>query len=98
MNRHLNFYIRRMSSAAKNFKRDRQMNDGIGSGSSDALGFANSKGQSSASSAPDDPTLWLAVYPTLVFKSYRDAPKYLLQHRMNWRFKSNSAVHPTPAF
>jgi hypothetical protein len=72
--------------------------DGIGSGSFDALGFGNSKGQSSASSAPDDPTLWLAVYPMLAFKSYRDAPKDLLQHRMNRRFQSNSVVHPTPAF
>jgi hypothetical protein len=72
--------------------------DGIGSGSSDALGFGNSKGQSSASSKPDDPTLWPAVYPTLAFKSYRDAPKHLLQRRMNRRFRSNPAVHPTPAF
>jgi hypothetical protein len=72
--------------------------DGIGSGSSDALQFGNSKGQSSASSAPNDPTLWSAVYPSLAFKSYRDAPKYLLQHRMNRRFKFNSAVHPTPLF
>jgi hypothetical protein len=72
--------------------------DGIGSGSSNALGFGNSKGQSSASSASDDPTLWPAVYLTLAFKSYRDAPKYLLQHRMNRRFKVNSTVHPTPLF
>jgi hypothetical protein len=72
--------------------------DGIGSGSSDALGFGNNKGQSSASSAPDDPTLWPAVYPTLAFKSYKDVPKYFLQHRMNRRFKFNSAVHLTPLF
>jgi hypothetical protein len=72
--------------------------DGIGNGSSDALEFGTSMGQSSASSAPDDPTLWPAVYPTLSFKSYRDAPKYLLQHQMNWRFKSNPVVHLTPAF
>jgi hypothetical protein len=50
--------------------------DGIGSGSSNALGIGNSKGQSSASSAPDDPTLWLVVYSTLAFKSYRDAPRF----------------------
>jgi hypothetical protein len=67
-------------------------------GSSDALGFANSKGQSSASSAPDDPTLWPVVYPTLAFKSYRDAPKELLPHRMNWHFRFNSVVHPTLVF
>jgi hypothetical protein len=72
--------------------------DDIGRGSSDALGFGNSKGQSSTSSATDDPTLWPAVYPTLAFKSYRDTPKHLLQHRMNRRFRSNPAVHPTPAF
>jgi hypothetical protein len=72
--------------------------DGIGSSSSDDLGFGNSKGQSSTSSASDDPTLWPAVYPTLAFKSYRDVPKLLLQHRMNWRFKYNPVVHLTPAF
>jgi hypothetical protein len=72
--------------------------NGIGTSSSDALGFGNSKGQSSAFSALDDPTLWPAVYPMLAFKSYRDALKYLLQHRMNRRFRSNSAVHLTPAF
>jgi hypothetical protein len=72
--------------------------DGIGSRSSDALGFGNNKGQSSASLASDDMTLWLAVYPTLAFKSYRDAPKHLLQHRMNRRLRSNPAVHSTPAF
>jgi hypothetical protein len=70
--------------------------DGIGSGSSDALGFGNSKGQGLDSSAPDDPTPRPAIYLTLAFKSYRDAPKYLLQHRMNWRLKVNSVVHPTP--
>jgi hypothetical protein len=72
--------------------------DGIGSGSSDALGFVNSKGQSFASSTPNDPTLWPAVYPTLAFKSYRDAPKDLLQHHMNRRFKFNSVVHLTLVF
>jgi hypothetical protein len=61
--------------------------DGIGSGSSDALGFDNSKGRSPASSAPDDPMLWPVVYPTHAFKSYRDAPKHLLQHRMNQRLQ-----------
>jgi hypothetical protein len=50
------------------------------------------------SSSLDDPTLWPAVYPTLAFKSYRDAPKYLLQHRMNRHFIVNLAVHPTPLF
>jgi hypothetical protein len=72
--------------------------DGIGSGSSDALGLGNSKGQSSASSALDDPTLWPAVYSTLAFKSYRDAPKHLLQHRMNRHFRSNPAFHLTHTF
>jgi hypothetical protein len=72
--------------------------DGIGNDSSDALGFGNSKGQSSASSAPIDPTLWPAVYPTLAFKSYRHMPRFLLQHRMNRRLRINPAVHPTPTF
>jgi hypothetical protein len=72
--------------------------DDPSSSSSDALGFGNSKGQSSASSAPDDPTLWPAVYPMLAFKSYRDASKELLQHWMNRHFRFNSAVHPTPVF
>jgi hypothetical protein len=62
--------------------------DGIGSGSSDAIGFGNSKGQSSASSAPDDSTLWPAVYPTLAFKSYRDAPKHFFSTR--WTDASDS--------
>jgi hypothetical protein len=82
----------------KNSKETFGWTNGISSGSSYALGFGNSKGQSSASSAPDDPMLWPVVYPTLAFKSYRDAPKYLLQHRMNRRFRSNPAVHPTPTF
>jgi hypothetical protein len=67
-------------------------------GSSSDLGFGNSKGQRSASSAPDDLTLWPVVYPTLAFKSDRDAPKVLLQHRMNRHLKDNSSVHPTPLF
>jgi hypothetical protein len=82
----------------ENSKETVRWTDGIGSGSSDALGFGNSKGQSSAASAPDDPTLWLAVYPTLAFKSYRDAPRFLLQHRMNRHLRHNPAVHPTPTF
>jgi hypothetical protein len=72
--------------------------DGIGSGSSDALGFGNNKDQGSASSAQDDPMPWPAVHPTVAFKTYRDAPKLLLQHRMNWRLEVNSVVHLTPVF
>jgi hypothetical protein len=72
--------------------------EGIGNDSSDALRFGNSKGQGSASSAPDDPTPWPAVYPTLAFKSYRDTPRFLLQHRMNRCLRNNPAVHPTPTF
>jgi hypothetical protein len=98
MNRRHQIYIRRMSSAAKEFKTDRRMNRRYMHSSSDTLGFGNSKGQSLASSAPDDPTLWPAVYPTLTFKSYRDTPKLLLQHRMNQRFRNQQAVHLTPMF
>jgi hypothetical protein len=47
---------------------------------------------------PDDPAVDSVVHPTLTFKSYRDAPKELLQRRMNWRFRINSAVHPTLVF
>jgi hypothetical protein len=82
----------------KNSKEIVGWTNGIGSGSSDALGFGNSKGQRSASSVPDDPTLWPAVYPTLAFKTYRDTPKLLLQHRMNRRLRNNPAVHLTPTF
>jgi hypothetical protein len=71
--------------------------DGPSIGSSGDLGFG-SKVQSSASSASDDPMLWPAVYTTPTFKSDRDAPKDLLQHRMNRRFKFNSVVHPMPLF
>jgi hypothetical protein len=38
------------------------------------------------------------VYPTFAFKTYRDAPKLLLQHRMNRRLRNNPAVHLTPTF
>jgi hypothetical protein len=69
-----------------------------GSGSSDALGFGNSTDWASTASAPDDPTVDSTVHPTLTFKSYRDASKEVLQHRMNRRFRFNSAVHPTPMF
>jgi hypothetical protein len=34
--------------------------------------------------APDDPTPWPSVHPMVAFKSYRDAPRQLLQHRRNW--------------
>jgi hypothetical protein len=72
--------------------------DGIGSGSSDALGFGNSTDWTSTASTPDDPTVRPAVHLTPSFKSYRDAPRILLHHQMNQRFKSASAVHPTPLF
>jgi hypothetical protein len=49
-------------------------------------------------SAPDDPTSWPAAYPTVEFKSYRDAPRFLLQHRMNRRLMINPVVHPTSIF
>jgi hypothetical protein len=55
MNRRPQNYILRMSFVAKGFKTDRQRTDGISIGSSDALGFGNSKRQDSAPSAPDDP-------------------------------------------
>jgi hypothetical protein len=69
-----------------------------GSGSSDALGFGNSTDWVSTASAPDDLTVDSMVHPTLIFKSYKDAPKELLQHHMNWRFRINSAVHLTLVF
>jgi hypothetical protein len=72
--------------------------DGTGIGSSDALGFGNSKGQGSAPSALDDLMPWPTVHSTAAFKTYRDAPKLLLQHRMNWCLEVNSAVHPTTLF
>jgi hypothetical protein len=72
--------------------------DGLSIGSSDALRFGNSKDWSSYASAPDDLTVWSAVHSTLAFKSYRDAPRFPLQHRMNRRFRNYSAVHPTLVF
>jgi hypothetical protein len=68
------------------------------SGSSDALGFGNGKVCTSVASAPDDLTLRSAVHLTPTFKSYRDEPRFLLQHRMNWRFSRSPAVHLTPLF
>jgi hypothetical protein len=50
----------------------------VQSGSSDTLGFGNSTDRASTASAPDDPTGYSTVHPTLTFKSYRDAPKELL--------------------
>jgi hypothetical protein len=38
------------------------------------------------------------VHPTVAFKTYRDAPKQLLQHRMDRRLDIDSAVHPTVIF
>jgi hypothetical protein len=58
--------------------------DGTGIGSSDALGFGYSSGQGSALKHRTIQRLWPSVHPTAAFKSYRDAPRLLLQHRMNW--------------
>jgi hypothetical protein len=55
--------------------------------------------------ASDDPTPWPSIHPTVGFKSYRDAPSQMLQHRMNRRLdrytqrfirrsNSNHAVPP----
>jgi hypothetical protein len=49
-------------------------------------------------STPDDLTSWPAVYPTVTFKLYRDAPKFLLQHQMNRHLMINPSVYPTPIF
>jgi hypothetical protein len=78
------------------FKSDCQMNQWSSIGSSDALGFGNSKDWTSVASAPDDLTPTSAVHPTPSFKSYKDALRSLLQHQMNRRFKYSTTVHPTP--
>jgi hypothetical protein len=51
-----------------------------------------------APSAPDDPMPWPMVHSMVAFKPYRDAPKQLLQHRMDWRLDIDSVVHPTVIF
>jgi hypothetical protein len=72
--------------------------DGTGIGSSDALGFGNSKGQGSAPLGPDDLMPWPMVHPTVAFKTYREAPKHLLLHGMVRRLGVDSSVHPTALF
>jgi hypothetical protein len=38
------------------------------------------------------------IHLAVAFKAYRDAPKLLLQHRMDRRLDVDSAVHPTVIF
>jgi hypothetical protein len=74
------------------------MNRRLSSGSSDDLGFHNSKVRVSTASAPDEPAVRPAVHLMPSFKLSRDTPMITLQHRMNRRFSGSSAVHPTPVF
>jgi hypothetical protein len=92
------FYMRRMSYVAKGLKTDRRMNRRYMHRFIWCLRFGNSKGQDSAPSAPDDLIPWPTVHPMVAFKTYRDAPKLLLQHRMDRHLDVDSAVHPTVIF
>jgi hypothetical protein len=87
-----------MNSAARIFKSDCWMKRRYNIGSSNVLGFRNSKDQASTASAPDEPTVRVAVHLMPSFKSSRDTPRILLQHRMNWWFSVYPAVHPTLVF
>jgi hypothetical protein len=87
-----------MSSAVENLKVTVVWTDGTCIGSSDALGFGNSKVWTSVASTPNDLTLKSVVHPTPSFKSCKDAPRFLLQHQMNWRFSKTPADHPTSVF
>jgi hypothetical protein len=87
-----------MSSAAENLKVTVGWTDGTCIGSSDALGFGNSKVWTSVASSPNDLTPRSVVHLTPSFKLCRDAPRFLLQHQMNRRFSKTPAVHPTSVF
>jgi hypothetical protein len=77
--------MRRMSSVAKGFKTDRRMNRRYRHRFIWRLWVWLQYGSRLSAYAPDDPTPWPSVHPMVAFKSYKDAPRQLLQHRMNRR-------------
>jgi hypothetical protein len=80
-------YTRRMSSAANWFKMDRRMNRRYRHQFIRRLRVWLQFWSRVCAPASDDPTPWPSVHPTIAFKFNRDAPKLMLQHRMNWRLE-----------
>jgi hypothetical protein len=74
-----------MSSAANRFKMDRRMNRQYRHRFIWRLRVWLQFWSRVCTQESDDPTPWPSVHPTVAFKFNRDAPKLLLQHRMNRR-------------
>jgi hypothetical protein len=79
------FNTRRMCSAANRFKMDRRMNRRYRHRFIRRLRVWLQFCSRVCAQASDDPTPWPSVRLTVAFKFNRDAPKLLLQHRMNRR-------------
>jgi hypothetical protein len=80
-------YTRRMSSAANWFKMDRRMNRRYRHRFIWRLRVWLQFWSRVCAQALDDPMPWPSVHPTVAFKFNRDAPKLMLQHRMNRRLE-----------
>jgi hypothetical protein len=85
MNRRPIIYMRQMSSVASKFKMDRRMHRRYRHRFIRRPRVWLQYGSRLCASAPDDPMPWPSVHPTVAFKSNRDVPRHLLQHRMNRR-------------
>jgi hypothetical protein len=86
MNRRPIIYMRRMSTVASKFKMNRRMDRRYRHWFIRRPRVWLQYGSRLCASAPDDLTPWPSVHPTVAFKSNRDAPRLLLQHRMNRRW------------
>jgi hypothetical protein len=62
----------------------------------------NCRRREAKTEAPDDPTVWVgtpSVYPMLSLNQDREAPRWILQHWMNWHLGHEEAsVYPTVAW
>jgi hypothetical protein len=76
-------YMSRMSSVARKFKMDRRMDRRYRHRFIRLPRVWLQYGSRLCASAPDDPTPWPLVHSIVAFKSNRDTPRQLLQHRMN---------------
>jgi hypothetical protein len=87
MNRHPIIYMRRMSSVASKFKMNRRMDRQYKHRFIRRPRVWLQYGSRLCASTPYNPTPWPSVHPMVAFKSNRDAPRLLLQHRMNRRLE-----------
>jgi hypothetical protein len=85
MIRRPSFNTRRMSSAANRFKMDCRMNRRYRHRFTRCLRVWLQFWSRLCTKASDDPTPWPLVHLMVAFKFNRDAPRLLLQHRMNRR-------------